>query len=72
MLYFRIFMHIDARELSPPLTFCCIIEYTPYVFGKSRDIISYDKIERQIRSRVMEKVIWTALYDCQTLKVKSF
>ena len=23
-------MHIDARDLSPPLRFCCIIEYTPY------------------------------------------
>ena len=30
MSYFRIFMHIDARELSPPLTFCLIIEYPPY------------------------------------------
>ena len=27
--YFRIFMHIHARELSPPLTFCLIIEYPP-------------------------------------------
>ena len=24
-------MHIDARELSRPQTFCCIIEYPPYI-----------------------------------------
>ena len=30
MSHFRIFMHIDARELSPSQTFCLIIEYTPY------------------------------------------
>ena len=28
--YFRIFLHIDARELSPPQTFCLIIESPPY------------------------------------------
>ena len=27
--YFRIFLHIDARELSPPQTFCLIIESPP-------------------------------------------
>ena len=28
--YFRFFMHIDARELSPPHNFCLIID-TPYI-----------------------------------------
>ena len=36
VLYFRIFINVDARDLSPPLTFCCIIEYTPYYFNKLR------------------------------------
>ena len=27
----RMKCHIDARDLSPPVTFCCIIEYTPYI-----------------------------------------
>ena len=35
MLYFKIFIHIDARDLSPPLTFCCIIEYPPYQLSRS-------------------------------------
>ena len=35
--HFRIFMHIDARDMSPSHTFCLILEYTPYHLISKRE-----------------------------------
>ena len=72
VLYFSIFMHIDARDMSPPLTFCCIIESTPYnrvppVHGHGRAEVGLNR--RSLLSPVPEEysfkkssVIWNLIF----------
>ena len=60
VLYFRIFMHIDARDMSPPLTFCCIIEYPP----QSDEFHKYPKMTPSILEGHFR-----FLYKCTDLQI---